>query len=189
MASSMTADLLASPVALSRLSIEASMASMFCVGGLLHRVYGAAHFLGGAHGLFRELANLVGNNGESPSGFPGASGLDGRVQRQQIGLIGYVGDDVQDAADGPGLFAQLAHAFAQILGLLLGRVQGVHGLGQQVGPGAGGLLGLGSVVRDPGGVLSHFQGGKRSSAPWPRPRSGAGPSESGLRARCHRTGR
>jgi hypothetical protein len=38
--------------------------------------------------LLGELANFVGDDGETPAGLPGSRRFDRRVQRQQIRLIG-----------------------------------------------------------------------------------------------------
>jgi hypothetical protein len=55
--------------------------------------------------------------GKAPSLFAGAGGLDGGVQRQQVGLVGDRGDDIQDLlnlqaalgqlTDDPGGFGEL----------------------------------------------------------------------------------
>ena len=54
---------------------------------LLNRLDGIAHILGGRHGLFSQLAHLIGNHGKSPPGVAGACGLNGGIERQQVGLI------------------------------------------------------------------------------------------------------
>ena len=46
------------------------------------------NFGGRAGGLFRQLANLIGNNGETAPLFASSCGLDGGVERQQVGLFG-----------------------------------------------------------------------------------------------------
>jgi hypothetical protein len=46
-----------------------------------------------------ELADLFGDDGEAAALFAGAGGLDGGVEREQVGLFGDAGDGVDDAAD------------------------------------------------------------------------------------------
>ena len=52
----------------------------------------------------------------------GGRGLDGGVQRQQVGLLGDVGDGGDDLADRLGLFAEGDDVFRDGLGLLLNRI-------------------------------------------------------------------
>ena len=48
---------------------------------------------------FGELAHLVGNDGEAPPGLAGARRLDIGIERQQIGMLGNLVDDLGDRAD------------------------------------------------------------------------------------------
>ena len=77
---------------------------------LLHVVHGLAgfalnaadqlaDFLGGGCGFFGELADLVGDYGKAEAVFTGAGGFDGGVERQQVGLLGDIVDDLDDLAD------------------------------------------------------------------------------------------
>ena len=58
---------------------------------------------GGGLGLLGQLADLLGDDGEAAALLAGAGGLDGGVERQQVGLLGDAGDRVDDAADLLGL--------------------------------------------------------------------------------------
>ncbi len=66
---------------------------------LLHVVHGLAGFalnaadqfadlLGGGGGLLGQLANLVGDDGETKAVFSGAGSFNRGVQREQVGLLG-----------------------------------------------------------------------------------------------------
>ena len=56
-------------------------------------------FAGGLVRAFGQLADLVGHDGEAHAVLAGAGGLDGGVERQQVGLAGDFGDDADDLAD------------------------------------------------------------------------------------------
>ena len=56
------------------------------VRALLDVGYGVAHFLGGGHGLFGQLAHFVRHHGKAAPGIARAGGLDGGIERQQVGL-------------------------------------------------------------------------------------------------------
>ena len=59
--------------------------------------------------LFRSLsqrANFVGDDREALAVFAGASGLNGRIQSQQVGLVGNARNRLDDVADGGGLLFQ-----------------------------------------------------------------------------------
>src|SRR5690606_24276164 len=66
----------------------------------------AADLIGGARRAFRQFAHLVGDDGEAAALFAGARRLNGGVQREQIGLVGDVLDDLDNAADFLGAAAQ-----------------------------------------------------------------------------------
>ena len=57
------------------------------------------HFLGRAADPVGELADFLGDNGEPFAGVARARRLDCRVDGQDIGLLGQLGDDVEDRAD------------------------------------------------------------------------------------------
>ena len=63
------------------------------------RVDAAANFLGCLAGLDRQRLDLSGDDGEAAAGFTGAGGLDGRVEREQVGLAGDAVDGVRHLAD------------------------------------------------------------------------------------------
>jgi len=67
----------------------------------------AGNIHGGLHGLFGELAHLVGDDGKPPSLFPGPRRFDGGIQRQQVGLAGDFLDESGDILDFGRLVAQL----------------------------------------------------------------------------------
>ncbi|MNX86909.1 hypothetical protein D3C86_1188110 [compost metagenome] len=57
--------------------------------------------VGGHRRLVGQAADLGGHHHEAPAVFAGLLGLDGRVQRQQVGLVGHLrdrGDDLRDIA-------------------------------------------------------------------------------------------
>src|SRR5690606_29811761 len=84
----------------------ARAASMAALDGL-HRVARAAldrlvellDLGGGFGGAAGQVAHLVGHHREAAAGFPGPRRLDGRVEGQQVGLLGDAVDDFQHRAD------------------------------------------------------------------------------------------
>ncbi len=92
----------------------------------LDRADGFLHFLGGAHGLFSQFAHLVGHHGETAPGLARARRLNGRIERQQIGLIRHFINDVHDLTDVAGLFAQAGHGFLEMQNGALDRFDGSH---------------------------------------------------------------
>ena len=54
---------------------------------------------GGVLRALGELADLLGDDREAAALLAGAGGLDGGVEREQVGLLGDAGDRVDDAAD------------------------------------------------------------------------------------------
>ena len=69
--------------------IDGLAGDLLDVGNLLGNI------LGGLGGLARQRLDLGGDHGKAATGFTGAGGLDGRVQRQKVGL----GGDGVDQAD------------------------------------------------------------------------------------------
>jgi hypothetical protein len=49
--------------------------------------------------LAGERADLLGNDGKAPTVFPGPRGLDGRIEREQVGLISNAANHLDDAVD------------------------------------------------------------------------------------------
>jgi hypothetical protein len=68
-------------------------------GVLLDRVRPGADVLGGPRGLLGQVLDLAGHHGEALARVPGPGGLDGRVQGQQVGLLGDRGDQLDHVAD------------------------------------------------------------------------------------------
>src|SRR5690606_23127990 len=75
-------------------------------------------FLGGLLGALGQGAHFVGDHGEPATGLAGTSGLDGGVQSQQVGLLGYRLDHVHDAADLVAFLLQLGHGLGGAADLL-----------------------------------------------------------------------
>ena len=78
-------------------------------GAILDIADGVAHFLGGGHGLFRQFAHLVSNHGKSSPGFASARRFNGRIEGQQIGLVGNIRNNSQDLPRTLGLLAERGH--------------------------------------------------------------------------------
>ena len=72
-------------------------------------------FLRRSSGTFGQLADLVRNHRESASLLAGAGGFDGRVERQEIGLVGNFPDRVDNRGDPPRLVSQRADDLAREL--------------------------------------------------------------------------
>src|SRR6185369_2533414 len=131
--------------------------------------------LGRMRGLVGEVLHFAGHHGESLARLAGAGGFNGRIERQQVGLLGDVGDQLDNVAyflrslrqaldlfvgfTGPrrragrdirralGLTADLSDRRHQLLGRAGYRIDVVAG---RVGGGVGGLgfgLGLARRVR------------------------------------------
>ncbi|MCY1280826.1 hypothetical protein D9M70_296200 [compost metagenome] len=106
-----------------------------------------------------QVAHLVGHHGEATAGFPGAGGLDGGVERQQVGLFGDAFDDFEDLPDVHRLAVQcldVAAGGADLSGQFVHRGDGAfHHLATVFGQGARG----GGLLRGVGGVAGDFLGG------------------------------
>jgi hypothetical protein len=83
------------------------------LGALLDGADDGADLLGGAHGLLGQFAHFVGDHGKAPARVARPGRLDGRVQRQQIGLVRNVVDDVHHLADAVGPGAEVRNARGQ----------------------------------------------------------------------------
>ena len=66
------------------------------LGVLLDRADHVGDLLGRLRRALGQLAHLVGHDGKAPSLIARARRLDGRVERQQVGLVGDVLDDLDD---------------------------------------------------------------------------------------------
>jgi hypothetical protein len=123
---------------------------------------------GGGLGLLGQLADLVGHHGEAASGLSGPGRLDGRVQRQKVGLVRDVADHAHDPADGLGLAAEHDNGLAQFGGLGRHGLDGTHGAhhGLRARPGplhgggrlAGRCFGTRGRLGDGGGHFLHGRG-------------------------------
>ena len=99
--------------------------------------------MGRTRRTFGELPDLVSDNGEATARLPGARRLDGRIQSEEVGLVGDVRDHVDDRADllralseSPDGLGRAARDFVHLL----------HLLTRLFGPGPG-LLRAGRRVR------------------------------------------
>ena len=92
------------------------------LGCTLHAGDLRADFLGRTAGLPGKRFYFAGHDGESTSGFAGARRLDRGIERQQIGLLGNVGDELDHVADARS-------GFVQLLDGKVGRFDFVHRLG------------------------------------------------------------
>ena len=131
-------------------------------GELIPRLGEAGQDLGdlaeGALGVGGEVAHLVGHDREAASLLTGASRLDGGVERQQVGLLGDVADDIDDGGHILHRAGQLGQGAAALVdgeaGLGGGRQHAPH---QQLALAHGVFVVLG-VLRYLGGDLVYLAG-------------------------------
>ena len=64
---------------------------------------------GGRCRAFRQFAYFVGDHGKAAAGFPGSGGLDCRIKRQQVGLVGNILDHRHDVRDLLRLALEVVH--------------------------------------------------------------------------------
>ena len=114
-------------------------------GGGLDRGDLSGDLLGRLRGLAGEFLDLGCDHGKAPAGVAGARGLDGGVERQQIGLAGDRADQAKHVAD---LFAGGGEASDHFRGLA--------GLGHG---GIGDVAGMGDLAADLGHRRGQFFGG------------------------------
>ncbi len=88
----------------------------------LHFANLAHDVIGRQRGLFRQAANLPGDNCETTPGLAGTRRLDRGIQRQQIGLAGDAADEIDDAVD-------LLRALGKGIDLARGQAEAVLHLG------------------------------------------------------------
>ena len=72
---------------------------------------------GGLLGLGGERFDFPRDHGESASGFPGPCRFNGRIQRQQIGLRGNIGNDLNNVADAIRRHPQAFNPLHNLFGL------------------------------------------------------------------------
>ena len=77
----------------------APIASIERAGRVLHAGDLRADLFGRLRGLSGQRLHLAGHHGKAAAGFAGARRLDGGIERQQIGLLGDVGDQADHVAD------------------------------------------------------------------------------------------
>ncbi|MNE28410.1 hypothetical protein D3C80_1218490 [compost metagenome] len=70
---------------------------------LLHGGDNGVDLRRGLGGALRQIAYFVGHHGETAAAFPSPGGLDGGIQRQQVGLLGDAMDNLQHCADLPAI--------------------------------------------------------------------------------------
>src|SRR5690606_24863432 len=129
---------------------------LVALGGRLDRgIDQGLDFLGGTGGPLRQGTDLGGDHGESTALFTRTGGLDGSVQRQDVGLECDAVDHTDDVGDLLGFGVELAHGGHQLGddGAAIG-----GGLGGGGGQGVG-LLGVVGVLAHGGGDLLHRGGG------------------------------
>ena len=78
-------------------------------GGLLHTFNLLLDVLRGHGGLLGQFLDLIRHNGKSFTRLTGTRRLDGGIKRQQIGLLGDLGDRLGDLVDGLSRLSQLGH--------------------------------------------------------------------------------
>ena len=139
------------------------------------------NLVGRLRGLAGQRLDLGGDHGKSAAGFAGAGGLDGGVQRQQIGLLGDRRDQLDHVADLLRRARQFADAAVGLLGLTYRRLRDLVGFphppadlvdrgGKLFGRGRDRLHVAGGFFRGAGDLAGQALGGFRG----PRQRSGRG---------------
>src|SRR5689334_14005113 len=91
----------------------------------LNRVDDAADLASRFRGAFREPLHFFGDDAEALAGIACGGGLNGRVQRQHVGLLGNLGEQIDDL---PDLLRALTQAFDALCRLLYLLTQPVHAL-------------------------------------------------------------
>src|SRR5262249_23567805 len=134
-------------------------------GGRLHTGNVGADLFGGLGGLGGERLHFGRRPGEAAAGFAGAGCLDGRIERQQIGLLGDRRDQLHHVADAARRHRQFGDARVG-RGRLLYRRPG-NGLGfvhlpADLADGSGELLGRrGHRLHAAGGFFRRLGNGRR----------------------------
>src|SRR3954447_14716085 len=111
---------------------------------------------GGRLAFLGQLADLLGDDREAAALLAGAGGLDGRVQRQQVRLLGDAGDRGDDALDLLRLRAELADRLGRLQRRVADGAHGLRGLGNRAGALLGDLTGRGGGL---GGLLRVLRAG------------------------------
>ena len=100
------------------------------IDGLGHRADGCPNVFAGFAGLARELAHFVSHHGETAATLASPGGFNGRIQRQQVGLVGDFADLLGHAAEVMGVAGDAADLADQSGAVGLGLVQGIDDLMQ-----------------------------------------------------------
>src|SRR5216684_2699899 len=79
-------------------------------------------------GLFRQLAHFIGDHGESQAMLARTRRFNGRVQRQKVGLLRKIVDDLDDFADVVGAMTEHVDDLRRRLDGMVGAIQTVGGL-------------------------------------------------------------
>ena len=103
----------------------------------------------------RQLAHLFRHHGETPSVLARPGGLDGGIQRQQVGLFGDAGDHLGDLADLRGELLQVPDALRRLQDHVADPLHPDHALVDDAGPGLGDARRLGGAVGHFGGAVGH----------------------------------
>src|SRR5690554_3277501 len=98
------------------------------VGVGLNRLHQGLNLLGGGRGTFRQALNFVGYHCESTAGVTGHGGLNRRVQRQNVGLVGNVVNQGYDVTNLLGRLTQTLDPLGGLLDLLTDGVHAVDGV-------------------------------------------------------------
>ena len=128
-------------------------------GGLLQLGDQAVDLPGGFGSALGQLAHFVGHHGKASAHFTGTCRFDGRVQRQQVGLVGDALDHIDHATNLVAVLGQLRHRLA---GFAHRRRQALDGLAgftgnlpALAGQAVGFLGGIGGALH----VVGHFLSG------------------------------
>ena len=102
----------------------------------------------GLGGALRQGADLVGDHREATAGIAGAGGFDGRVEGEQVGLLGNAADHVEDLADPAAIAFQLADDLHRMVDLLAHLADAANRFFHHV------FAALGGIVRLVGGLAA-----------------------------------
>src|SRR5882724_6666551 len=117
-------------------------------------------FLGGLRGLFRELADFIGDNRKAETVLAGAGSFDGGIEGEQIGLFGQVVNHFDDFPDVIGAVPEDVDDFRGRLNGLVGTIEAVGGLFHGLNAGDHFLAGtVGDVQKNFGGIGDALNGG------------------------------
>ncbi|MNO79635.1 hypothetical protein D3C76_708120 [compost metagenome] len=110
---------------------------------------------GGGAGALCKGTHLVGNHGKTATLLTCPGRLDGRIERQQVGLFGNGGDDIHDTADRLRFARQCIDRLANLVDRLMHGFHGAQALPGQLTTVTGqlvslrrGMCGADDVLRD-----------------------------------------